>query len=277
MKTSAIANIHLITFSPTGTSRKIGIAIAQGTGIETIAIDDLTQDCEATLTFHTRQLVVITVPVYGGHVAPTALQRMKSLQGNNTPAVLVAVYGNRHYEQALEELHSFVSGQGFRVIAAGAFIGEHSYSTPETPIAAGRPDSSDLLCANRFGSEIGKKLSASSSPAEIDVKDVAFPTHPQEAIMQFKQIVMGWMKQGIQMPSVPLVDTNLCNNCATCSLICPTSAIPTCDPTETDAQACIKCCACVKGCPTGARSFPTPFAPLLVQQFSARQENHTLV
>lgn len=50
------------------------------------------------------ELCVIAVPVYGGRVAATALQRLQRLKGNGSPAILVVVYGNRDYEDALLEL-----------------------------------------------------------------------------------------------------------------------------------------------------------------------------
>ena len=36
------------------------------------------------------------------------------------------------------------------------------------------------------------------------------------------------------------------------------------DELRTDAAKCIRCCACVKGCPVGARSYDSPFAPVLL-------------
>lgn len=43
-------------------------------------------------------------------------------------------------------------------VAAGAFVGEHSYSTPATPIAQGRPDARDLIAATAFGAQVREKL-----------------------------------------------------------------------------------------------------------------------
>lgn len=268
---------HLVTFSPTSTSRKIGEAIAKGFGTENVVMNDLTHDPNAHIKLGPDHIAIITVPVYGGHVAPTAIQRMQSMQGQNTPAVIVVVYGNRHYEQALDELNAFVSERGFRVIAAGTFIGEHSYSTAQTPLAQGRPDAADLECANLFGSAVCKKLSLQPHAEAIDTRAIEAPGHSPDAMRQFKQTVMGWMQQGMQFPSTPSADNSLCNGCGTCAELCPSTAITAENPTETDASACIKCCACVKGCPTGARSFATPFAPLLAQHFSERQKNRTLV
>lgn len=44
-------------------------------------------------------LVVVTVPVYGGKVAPLALERMKCIHTSGAPVVLAVVYGNRAYEK----------------------------------------------------------------------------------------------------------------------------------------------------------------------------------
>ena len=78
-------------------------------------------------------------PFTGGSVAPLALERLQGLHGDGTPVVLLAVYGNRDYEHALDDLDRFMTERGFVTVAAGTFVGEHSYSTPQTPVAAGRP------------------------------------------------------------------------------------------------------------------------------------------
>ena len=70
----------------------------------------------------------------------TAMERIRMFKGNATPVIPVVVYGNRDYEDALKELSDALSAQGFVPVSAGAFIGEHSYSRKDMPIAAGRPD-----------------------------------------------------------------------------------------------------------------------------------------
>ncbi|MCH5138842.1 hypothetical protein JMF89_16870 [Clostridiaceae bacterium UIB06] len=52
------------------------------------------------------------------------------------------------------ELYSITKKSGFKVAAAGLFIGEHSFSTEETPIAKGRPNYEDLNKAKEFGENI---------------------------------------------------------------------------------------------------------------------------
>lgn len=267
-------NIHTLCFSPTGTTKKIVQGIAQGTGHNEICHTDITFRTPSATNYGTGDLIIVAVPVYGGHVAPAAMKRMEGLRGNGALAVAVVVYGNRHYEHALEELADFLGGRGFRLIGAGTFIGEHSYSTPETPIAVGRPDTEDLACAVRFGEGIARKLASDHPNAVIDARRIEQPEQDAQVMMQFKQTVMGWMKEGMQMPSAPLVDEALCTHCDACADLCPTGAI---NNNTVEAGKCIKCCACVKGCPVEARSFPTPFAPLLAKNFSQRKENKILL
>ena len=120
-----IDEVQLITFSPTCTSKQVGEAIVHGTGISSVSKVDLTLEAAGKREVPSHALAVITVPVYGGHVAPLALERMKELHADGAPAVVVVVYGNRAYEKALVELDAFVTRLGFKVIAGATFVGEH--------------------------------------------------------------------------------------------------------------------------------------------------------
>ena len=76
----------------------------RGLATGTTVIEDLTLPGNFQKELPEHALAVITVPVYGGRVAPPALARLKEIRGNHTPAVIAVVYGNRAYEKALEEL-----------------------------------------------------------------------------------------------------------------------------------------------------------------------------
>ena len=129
---------HIVYFSPTHTSEKIARAIGEGIGMERRIETDLTLD-ESTSTIEINgSLTILAAPVYGGRVAPIALQRMKRLKGTNAPVILAVVYGNRDYEDALVELRDTAIDLGFTPLSAGAFIGEHRYSTPALPVGMGR-------------------------------------------------------------------------------------------------------------------------------------------
>ena len=97
-----ISQIRLITFSPTSTSRKVGEAIAVGTAIPTFEITELTLGGSPMPEISADTLTIVTVPVYAGHVAPLAMQRLAELRSKGGAAVPVVVYGNRDYEKALD-------------------------------------------------------------------------------------------------------------------------------------------------------------------------------
>lgn len=274
--------LFTVVFSPTGTSRKIAAAIARGlsspSGVtpETQAarVIDLTHlNTPGEQTLPANAVAVIAAPVYGGHVAPTAAERLRSIRGEGTPAVVTVVYGNRAFEHAAAELAEMATHQGFVLVAAAAFVGEHSYSTPATPIAAGRPDPEDLAAAERFGAAVRDKLAAGNcTPVQADrLKGLRTPLLP---MLRFIRFVLRYRRQQKNHPVVylPEGDTERCTHCGRCAAVCPTGAIARGDETRTDPTRCIRCCACVKGCPVGARTFHTPFAEPLARNFSRRKE-----
>ena len=73
--------VHLIYFSPTHTSRTVGKAIAKGTGISKIIETDLTCCAPDDPVVVEHCLCVVAVPVYGGRVAETAMQRLEWING----------------------------------------------------------------------------------------------------------------------------------------------------------------------------------------------------
>lgn len=156
-----IKSIKSVFFSPTETTAKIVIKIAQGINPDIITGINLTPPGVRNQDFGQLkgELTVIGTPVYAGRVPPEAVHRLRRIKGNNTPAVVVVVYGNRDFEDALLELRDIATELGFRPIAGGAFIGEHSYSNETTQIAVGRPDDQDMETAKRFGEAIKGKMS----------------------------------------------------------------------------------------------------------------------
>ena len=64
---------YLIYFSPTHTSKQIAEAIVQGAGIKNIFPINVTQQAAEEVVIPTSALAIVVVPVYGGHVAPLAM------------------------------------------------------------------------------------------------------------------------------------------------------------------------------------------------------------
>ncbi len=155
-----VDSAKLVYFSPTGTTKKIIEGIGYGINRGKGEIVDITLEEGRNQRIHTteNELLVIGVPVYFGRVPTCAIEWLHTIKAHNAPAVCVVVYGNREYDDALLELKDCVTGRGCLPIACAAFVGEHSFSGSETPIAAGRPDARDLSYAEAFGERIKAKL-----------------------------------------------------------------------------------------------------------------------
>lgn len=236
-----------------------------------------TEKCDCRLPADA--FAVISAPVYGGHIPPTALERMSGIRADGTPAAIIVTYGNRAHEEALPQLYEFVTAAGFRVIAEGAFIGEHSYCTDEYPIAAGRPDADDIAFAMEFGRKIREKMVSfpdSGSIRTVSPQDFPPETTDADITAAFRK-ELGEVLHSKPVPPAPATDGNLCIGCGECVSLCPTGAIAAGDELHTDPHKCIRCCACVKGCPQRARSYDTPFSEMLSKYFSARRKNTVML
>ena len=248
--------VRLIYFSPTKTTQKILEGIAQGTDVGTIEHLDLTPPESKTLNLAEIQdeLVLLGVPVYSGRVPLEAVAKLQRLRADGIPVVIVVVYGNREFEDALLELKDLARESGFVPVAGGAFIGEHSFANDTTPIANGRPDVADLIKAREFGLKIRKKMKEIDSIDEVSQLKVP-GNSPYKKRRKWEEIS-------------PSTRSDLCTLCKTCASVCPVAAITVAETVETDKLACILCCACVKNCPTGARVVEEPVLIQMAQWLS---------
>jgi ferredoxin/flavodoxin len=266
-----------IFFSPTHTSQKVANAVVKGTGIASVSQQNLTVLPVSPIHLTTDTLTVFAAPVYGGHIPSVAVERIKEIKGEQTPAIVMVVYGNRDYEHALEELSELVSQQGFTVVAAATFIGEHSYSNKQYPISAGRPNGNDLQKAEAFGKKVFDKINREGIHS-IDVMKIKRPKQSAWSTLRFitKVIRMRRAKRPIQAaPSI--LDISTCTHCGACSKGCPTQAITIGEEQTTDATRCIRCCACVKVCPQHIRVYETPFSKILSTCYAKEKAPQTLL
>lgn len=241
-----VRSIKLVFFSPTGTTAKIVNGIAQGIHPTIVSSLDLTPPAVRSqeVAQISEELAIIGTPVYFGRVPPEAIHRLQKVTGNNTPAVVVVVYGNREYEDALLELRDVVAELGFKPVAGGVFIGEHSYASEAVPLATGRPDAQDIEKAKQFGESIQKRMREFNTVDDIPPLQVPGKSPYQKA--------------GSLPGLVPVTDESLCTLCAECAEACPTAAITVEDAVVTTQDKCIWCSACVKGCSAGARKWESP-------------------
>ena len=225
-----MSNWVTAVFSPTGGTSKIAAAIAgprMGSRI----------DLCAPVTPHPLPAgtpLLAVLPVYGGRLPAIAVKRLREIQGSGNPAIAVVVYGNRAYDDALLELKDVLTACGCTVVAAAAFIAEHSIARS---IATGRPHAEDLAKCVEFGAAAAAKLATS-------METVSVPGNPEYRPLP-------------QMPVTPHV-TEACGGCGMCVRKCPTGAIPATDPRKTDATKCILCMRCIALCPRKARILPPP-------------------
>jgi ferredoxin len=237
-----IKRLKLIYFSPTGTTKKVLEAIAKGIDVENfehinLTLPETTQYAISTLS---DELAILGAPVYGGRLPVDAIKRFKQIKAGKTLAILIVLYGNREFEDALLEFRHLATELGFNPFVAGAFIGEHSFASKDIPIANGRPDSLDVQKAIGFGERIKNRINSLQSPGtQIDL----------EIPGRFPYEASGAKSMAVS----PVTKEDTCTICGTCASSCPTSAISIKGSVTTKIELCIRCCACIKNCPTGAR------------------------
>lgn len=116
--------LTLMYFSPTHTTKKIVSAVGKVFFEKLLcetAVADITPLAARMrdYTFGEEDILVFGAPVYGGRVAPPAAEVLRGLHGNSARAVVVCVYGNRDYDDALLESRDLLEQAGFRVWCRG--------------------------------------------------------------------------------------------------------------------------------------------------------------
>lgn len=279
-----------IYFSPTGNTKRIVDAVASSTdlnGESTIDLDITLPDSRKNFNYHAQDgdVVIIGMPVYAGRIPNLLLPFIKTItpfsagSSKVISCIPVVTYGGRNYDDALIELADILEDNGFNVLAAGAFIAEHSFSSK---ICNSLPDKDSLSFAARLGRlAIGKgssegKESVGFSIGVGNIKGMegregkvsgVFEEFRRNEIFVGKQNIKGREKEErvyyrprfadgspINMLKVKPKTKENCLRCGICAKRCPMGSISASDPTVITGP-CIKCNRCVRECKVGAKYF----------------------
>ena len=228
-------------FSPTGGTKKVADAIAAGFDVPVVEMDLTKADSAVNMGENDAMMAVL--PVFAGRVPQISLERLSALKGSGQKAVAVVVYGNREFDDALLETKDALEANGFRVIAAAAFIAEHSMARS---IAANRPDAEDKALCRQFAADLMAKADDSATvqvPGNTPYKE---------------------LKPSAFHPAA----SESCIKCGACAEQCPVGAIPADDPSETRNDLCINCMRCAAVCPVSSRALPDAFQTMITQMLN---------
>lgn len=224
-------------FSPSGTTKEVTRAFVAHLSGEKEELDLVRHPLEAERGVPPDTLLVAAVPVYSGRVPAMCAKQLARLKGQGGPAVALAVYGNRDYEDALLELTDILSEGGFTVIGGGAFIARHSIFPK---VAKGRPDERDREAIAAFAAECRAKLESGAVNEPLRVK----------GNKPYREVV----RSAKGSPLQPSADKS-CTHCGACARVCPTGAIDPENPPVKKPEACIACAACIAVCPEHSQAF----------------------
>lgn len=221
--------LYNITFSPTGGTKKVSDIIANelSKDIEDIDLSDINL-AKQTLN---GDLAIISMPSYGGRAPQIAIKSLKQIQGNGIKTIIIAVYGNRAYEDTLIEMYDEGTKAGFNVIGAISAIAEHSIIRK---FAKGRPNNDDEIQLRDFAHKIQEK---------INKLDNSKPNIPGNR--PYKKF------NGVGL--IPKTNKK-CTKCGLCANKCPMEAINPSQPSEIDTKKCISCMRCISICPKSAKN-----------------------
>ena len=226
-----------IYFSAKGTTRTCAEWIASHLGLDSIEYNWLSPSQRKPLEISADDVLLFSMPIYGGFIPHLCAEQAKQLTGHGTPAIIAAVYGNRHYDNSLLQMKDLLEARGFEVIAAGAFLAEHSIFPT---VGAGRPDEKDKAAMAEFAAKCRSLL---GQPDLWQDRELQVPGTLGYDALSFKGV-----------PFKPDGDEH-CTGCGQCVKVCPQNAICVSDPRSTDNDLCISCGACISVCPTGARNY----------------------
>lgn len=245
-KESFSPKVKVIYFSPTGTTKKIIKNVIKGIESKQVEYFDLTKDNRISkkekIDTTKDDLIILGAQVYGGFLYKEYRNYIKNIDFNNKAVAIVLLYGNAVIMFAKREIVSIVKKNNGNVVGYGEFIGEHSFSTKELPVAINRPNTEDINVAISFGKKI--------------IEELKNNIEKNKSLRLFDRFIgkvadIKPVHTGRRIFTVSKTDYELCDNCGVYIKKCPKACID--NDIITDKNACIVCMACVKACHNNAR------------------------
>ena len=240
-------SVYSITFSPTGGTKKVADLFTKAFSGTYKNIDLMKYGVDYTgYSFCSDDTCIVSIPSFAGRMPVTAAERLRDMSGNGAKAILIAVYGNREFEDTLVEMEDILSDAGFEIVAAAAALAEHSMIRD---YAKGRPDESDARVLAEFAEKIKAKLNSGKADEKVQIPG----DRPY--------------KERKPLPAKPILD-EACVKCGLCVRECPVQAIPEDLSAGAKTEICISCMRCIAICPIKARSLSPQILNALNERLS---------
>lgn len=238
-----------IYFSPTGGTRKVveyvcaALAERMATSYRMQSYT-LPSEREYFAPISSDDFVVWGSPVYAGRIPNKSVDFVrKLLVGPGCRGVAIAVYGGRHYDNALAEMRELMLQGDIIPIAATAVVARHSFAPQE--LSAGRPNAEDMQRLSEWCQQVD-----CFSDEVVQV--------PGSADSGYYRPLKADGQPAIFLRAKPVVQVDRCNGCSICASKCPMGSIGMEGGSPQFQGICIKCQACIFSCPQQALCFSDP-------------------
>lgn len=248
--------VKVAFFSPTNGTRNAVGALAESISAKPDYYD-LTPKAnrQKDIEFANDELAIVAAPSMGGRLA-SVQGLLTNLKGNDTPAVVLAAFGNRNYDDLLAQMKGILGGQGFKVIGAIAIVTPHVFSEKA---GHNRPNAEDRDTITAFAKEVVARFKESPSTEAV------LPGNPTPEIKPLKV-------------AEKIYDAEKCTKCGRCAENYPVEAIDPKDVSQVNSDLCINCQRCTYSCNYYGRSYdPSPVRAFIESNCLAKKEIETFI